>query len=139
MSTPGLEVPGRHPVRCVGQLRDGSDDAVREHDRARHAAYHQRHRRHQRRPQPLPAARRGLRRLAAHRVLVDGQETIALPAQIAEQRFLCAEVLVREMPGAAGRDRSGRADLEKPVIDGAVIAVPGAPDLVDDLPLPRPP
>ena len=109
----GFEVAGRHPLRRVGQLPDGADDGVREHDRARA-------RRPARARAPSPAsstatdgrAWRRCVRLPAHRVLIDAQQPIALPAQIAEQRFLCAEVLVRELPGAAGRERSGRTDLE---------------------------
>ena len=93
-----VEIARGHARRCLGQLSDRSDDAVRQEDGERDAADDERQRGPERRQKPAARERGRLGGLPPHRILIEGQQPVALPAQLGEDGLELPEVLLDRLP-----------------------------------------
>ena len=129
----GVEVAGSHAASGVGELPNRPEDTVRQEDRKPDPADDERRGRSERRHEPAAGENRGFGSLPPHRVLIEAQQPVALPAQLGEEGLELPEVLFDRRCRQALAAGTIGFDVIKEAIEQLVIGVTVTADRVDDL------
>ena len=128
-----VEVARGHAAGRRRQLPHRLDDAVRQENCERDAADDERHCGSERRQKPPSSSGRCFGGFSSHRILIEGQQAIALTAQLSEHRLELAEVLVDRRGAERLAPRPTSLDVEQESIEAPVVIVAGPADRLDDV------